>query len=159
MNQEAYKRYSYHWTSNDDGEMVCRITDEAQANPDDYPFGKVIMEVICNDADCDPPAEIRAEYERLIEWRDGDCTGEPFNIVELLAEQEDATSGFNQPCMYGNLVDGHAVYCHNSNWLYSPRKCRRTWYTGGETKDEDCEGFKPNVQSATPVTKPETNNQ
>ncbi len=65
-----------------------------------------------------------------------------FNLVELFADDE--AQGFNQPCHYGNLVEGHAVYCHNDEWKDGPRKCRRTWYTGGEVKDEDCHGFKAN---------------
>lgn len=65
------------------------------------------------------------------------------NIVELIAgEQEDG--GFNQHCKHGYLVEGHAVYCHNSAWSDSPTKCRRTWYTGGEVKDEECPGYRRN---------------
>lgn len=62
------------------------------------------------------------------------------NIVEMVADE----SSFNQPCRFGNLVEGHAVYCHNDAWVDSPRKCRRTWYTGGEVRDEDCPGFETN---------------
>lgn len=61
------------------------------------------------------------------------------NLVEMCAEQEDCA--FEQPCKYGNRVDCHAVYCNNNDWDDAPRKCRRTWYTGGEDRDEDCEGF------------------
>lgn len=64
------------------------------------------------------------------------------NVVELLSDGED--DAFDQPCKFGHRVDGHAVYCHNDAWRDGPRKCRRTWYTGGETKDEDCPGFEPN---------------
>lgn len=64
------------------------------------------------------------------------------NLVEMLADDED--SAFDQPCKYGHRVEDHAVYCHNDAWKESPRKCRRTWYTGGEVRDEDCPGFEPN---------------
>lgn len=50
---------------------------------------------------------------------------------------------FNQKCKFGGLVNGHAVYCHSKN-EEAPRKCRRTWYTGGEVKDETCPFFEPN---------------
>lgn len=62
------------------------------------------------------------------------------NIVEMIEDGE-----FNQSCKHGNLVDGHAVYCHNDKWKEAPRKCRNTWYTGGESRDEDCPGFEPNL--------------
>ena len=70
------------------------------------------------------------------------------NIVEFLAEPEDCA--FDQKCKYGHRVEHHAVYCHNSDWKDAPRKCRRDWYTGGEVKDEDCEGYAPNER----LTKP-----
>lgn len=60
--------------------------------------------------------------------------------VEAVAEEQ----AFDQPCKFGNRVDGHAVYCHNDEWLEGPRKCRRSWYTGGVVRDEDCPGFAPN---------------
>lgn len=62
------------------------------------------------------------------------------NLVELMADE----SAFDQPCKHGNRVECHAVYCHNEAWKDAPRKCRRTWHTGGEVRDEDCEGFAPN---------------
>lgn len=68
-----------------------------------------------------------------------------FNLVELLAA-DDEEQAFDQPCKYGNRVGCHAVYCHNDDWADSPRKCRRTFYTGGEVKDEDCPGFSPNPE-------------
>ena len=54
----------------------------------------------------------------------------------------------NQPCIYGELVEGHSVYCHNSKSPY--RKCRHSWYYGREQSkidkcaDENCEYFKAN---------------
>lgn len=68
------------------------------------------------------------------------------NIVEMLEEDEEQE--FDQPCAYGNRVDNYAVYCHNKKWKDAPTKCRRTWYTAGEVRDEDCEGFKKNESVA-----------
>lgn len=68
------------------------------------------------------------------------------NPVELMANQEDCA--FDQPCIFGNRVEGHAVYCHNEKWFESPRKCRRTWYTGGKDPDEACTGYEPNPDFA-----------
>ena len=64
------------------------------------------------------------------------------NIVEMVADQEDCA--FDQPCKFGHRVEGHAVYCQNDAWKAGPRKCRRTWYSGGEYRDTDCVGFAPN---------------
>jgi hypothetical protein len=50
-------------------------------------------------------------------------------------------------------VKGHAVYCENEGWLYSPRKCRRgpgSW--DGAPPQETCPGFKPIVKQATAVS-------
>lgn len=68
-----------------------------------------------------------------------------FNIVEAI-QGPDSDCAFDQPCRYGHRVEGHAVYCHNSSWDDSPRKCRNTWHTGGKRKDEDCPGFSPNPE-------------
>jgi len=62
------------------------------------------------------------------------------NLVEVCCDE----SAFDQPCIHGNRIEGHAVYCHNETWPDAPRKCRRTWYTGGKVRDEDCQGFAPN---------------
>ena len=54
----------------------------------------------------------------------------------------------NQPCIYGELVEGHSVYCSNDESPY--RKCHCSWYYGREESkkkhcaDEDCEYFKAN---------------
>lgn len=64
------------------------------------------------------------------------------NLVEMICGGGD--SAFDQPCKFGHRVENHAVYCHNDKWADAPRKCRRTWYTGGEVRDEDCEGYEPN---------------
>ena len=63
------------------------------------------------------------------------------NLVEMFADESEQSC--NQKCKFGNLVEGHAVYCHSEN-PDAPRKCRRTWYTGGKVKDEDCEFYEPN---------------
>jgi hypothetical protein len=65
-----------------------------------------------------------------------------WNLVEMLGDEND--SAFDQPCKYGHRVEDHSVYCHNDEWVDGPRKCRRTWYSGGEVRDEDCPGFAPN---------------
>lgn len=64
-----------------------------------------------------------------------------FNSVELMAADDCA---FDQRCRFGHRVEGHAVYCHNDLWDDGPRKCRRSWYTDGRVRDEDCPGFEPN---------------
>ena len=66
-------------------------------------------------------------------------TGMVMNIVEMIADEDDCA--FDQPCKYGHRVEQHAVYCHNEEWKKAPRKCRRSWYTGGKVRDENCEGF------------------
>ena len=63
------------------------------------------------------------------------------NLVEMFADESEQSC--SQKCKFGNLVEGHAVYCHSEN-PNAPRKCRRTWYTSGEVKDEDCEFYEPN---------------
>lgn len=69
------------------------------------------------------------------------------NLIELLAEPDECA--FDQPCAHGHRVESHAVYCQNRQWKDAPRKCRRTWYTAGKIRDEDCDGFKPNPLTAT----------
>lgn len=49
---------------------------------------------------------------------------------------------FDQACKYGCNVFGHSVYCKNED--APSRKCRRTLYTGGEVRDEDCEWYEAN---------------
>lgn len=90
------------------------------------------------------PADMRAEYERLVGKPEFGPVQDPGESqpspVEAIYGGDDG-GGFTQPCRFGFLVAGHSVYCHNDTWLYAPRKCRRTWYTGGEERDEDCPGF------------------
>ncbi len=64
------------------------------------------------------------------------------NVVGLIADQDDCA--FDQPCKFGHRVEDHAVYCQNDAWKAGPRKCHRTWYTNGATRDTDCPGFEPN---------------
>lgn len=52
-----------------------------------------------------------------------------FNLVELFEESE--PSG----CKFGNLVPGHAIYCHHPE---GPRKCSQ--FRWGEPLEE-CELF------------------
>ena len=99
-----------------------------------------------------PPIEVRTEYERLIKYSPprpqsvAEIIGNSrANVVEIVSDEE---GGFDQPCVYGYRVAGHAVYCHNDAWLYSPRKCKR--HTGDSVwGDEpwphaDCPGFLEN---------------
>lgn len=43
-----------------------------------------------------------------------------FNVVELCAPDEEQS---RSPCKYGNIVEGHACYCHADHWEEGPRKC------------------------------------
>ena len=67
------------------------------------------------------------------------------DLAEMMIAHWEKDDAFDQPCKYGHRVGGHAVYCHNEWWNGAPRKCRRTWYTGGEVKDEDCQGYRSNL--------------
>ena len=136
MNKDAYKRYHYalmfdgtgaHWIIYDAVEL------------DNLGGCREIFRVPAKEED-GLPIELKNEYERLIEWQEGDSTDASINIVEFIAER----SEFNQKCKYGKLVHDYGVYCHNTKWLYAPTKCHRTWYTRGKEPDEDCEGYKPN---------------
>jgi hypothetical protein len=110
--------------------------------------GRVVWSRHCvNGEDCggyNYPADVRAKYEELSGKLEFDPTwdGRDVNLVEVMADE----SVYDQPCHWGNRVEDHAVYCANGGWLYSPRKCRRTWYTGGAVRDEDCPGFKRNAR-------------
>lgn len=41
-----------------------------------------------------------------------------FNVVELIADEQEKA-----PCIHGNIVTGHACYCHKDDWKEGPRKC------------------------------------
>jgi hypothetical protein len=47
------------------------------------------------------------------------------NLVEIFAGEENSHAS---PCGYGNIVNGHACYCHNDN---CPSKCP-IWRKYGE---------------------------
>lgn len=76
------------------------------------------------------------------------------NMVEVFAIGDpDEDCQFDQPCAHGHRVGGHAVYCHNTEWKDSPRKCHR--YQGNDSMGnpsdflhEDCPGFKKNKNAA-----------
>lgn len=99
------------------------------------------------------PADVRAEYERLTgksEFTETDAR--PFNLVPALCADDDEVV-YDCPCAWAQRVKGHAVYCENEGWLYSPRKCRRgpgSW--DGAPPQETCPGFKPIVKQATAVS-------
>ena len=54
-----------------------------------------------------------------------------FNIVELVGDEQSQS-----PCKWGNIVEGHACYCHNDEWKEGPRKCPiwRQWGVGDLSK-------------------------
>lgn len=98
----------------------------------------------------EPPANVRAEYERLIGYDPATWRNESAgNIVEMM-QDDDADCAFDQPCKWGHRVEGHAVYCHNPTWLYAPSKCRRgkSW-SDDEWPHEGCAGFSPNKNART----------
>lgn len=84
------------------------------------------------------PLEFRQEYERLLNRSEfvADAQPEEANLVEVVAGDDCA---WDQPCAHGHRVEQHAVYCHNSFWLYAPRKCYRNRL---DFKHENCPGFK-----------------
>lgn len=51
----------------------------------------------------------------------------------------------DQPCRFGCRAGSHAVYCESERGDM-PRKCRRTWYTGGRVRDEICPGYELNPE-------------
>lgn len=55
------------------------------------------------------------------------------NLVELMADDEDQEPS---PCANGNVVIGHACYCHHPA---GPRKCRLYW--DGVEAMKTCEWF------------------
>src|SRR5687767_12730138 len=42
------------------------------------------------------------------------------NLVEMVADESEQQQA---PCKWGNIVVGHACYCHNDAWEDGPRKC------------------------------------
>jgi hypothetical protein len=45
------------------------------------------------------------------------------------------------PCKFGEQCGGHACYCNHPK---GGRKCYRSWYTGGQEPDNECELFEMN---------------
>lgn len=60
-----------------------------------------------------------------------ECLKGLLNLVESMTEEQEQS-----PCKYGNIVIGHACYCHNGNSPY--RKCPQ--WSNGEPYD-DCVFF------------------
>ena len=136
----------YFVDGGESGFWRIRDLDNRLKDLSDYP-GKIAWQRAVVDGEVFDryPADVRAAFERLTgrsEFSDASKPESP-NVVEMI--DDEPGSGFNQICRYGYLVEGHAVYCHNDRWLYAPRKCRRTWATGGEVRDEDCRGFEARV--------------
>lgn len=130
------------------------VTDLSKAGPENDYDGEILFRHPYSDEEDgdEPPAPVREVYEKLIGYVPGAPQAPPENLVELMADEDG--SAFDQPCAFGHRVDSHAVYCHNTSWLYAPRKCRRTWYTGGEIRDEDCKGFRANPFHKSPERSP-----
>ena len=79
-----------------------------------------------------------------------------FNLVELAAEAGGNFPVYDQPCKYASHVEGHGMYCHNTDWKDAPRKCKRGWYSKIFSTEsppqitapfEDCEGFEKNERN------------
>jgi len=51
------------------------------------------------------------------------------NIVEMMAGEDEIEPC---PCKFGNIVSGHACYCHSED-AHSPRKCP-VWRNGWDWK-------------------------
>ena len=56
------------------------------------------------------------------------------NLVEFIADDDEQEQS---PCLYGNIVKGHACYCHNGKSPY--RKCPQ-WRN--DEPYEECEFYK-----------------
>lgn len=65
------------------------------------------------------------------------------NLVEIATEESSAA-----PCEHGNIVNGHACYCHAQN-AAAPRKCPiwrnfgeddTKWHANGDFNSEDWDG-------------------
>jgi hypothetical protein len=55
------------------------------------------------------------------------------NLVEMISDEQEPS-----PCIWGNVVVGHACYCHHDD---GPRKCRLYW--GGVEEMKTCDMFEP----------------
>jgi len=76
------------------------------------------------------------------------------NLVELMAEDQDQ---YDSPCKYGNIVAGHACYCHHPDslrkcpvWKYYGEQLDK-WHNRGnwneESWDGGCQYFEPQEQA------------
>ena len=95
--------------------------------------------------DTSEPSKVIAEwlglpYQKYLE----PDPGSQANVVELVA---DGGRAWDQPCRFGHRVEDYAVYCHNSRWIDSPRKCHRrqnaSWF-GPAWPHQECPGYEPN---------------
>lgn len=50
-----------------------------------------------------------------------------FNAIELIADEDEQA---RSPCKFGNIIVGHACYCHADHWKDGPRKCPVWRYFG-----------------------------
>jgi len=81
------------------------------------------------------------------------------NLVEMFSQENDQ---HQSPCKHGNIVAGHACYCH-SKAKAAPRKCPiwqqygendlTRWHSGGDFANEEwsggCKWFAPNARNLT----------
>ena len=58
------------------------------------------------------------------------------NLVELTSEDDEQMQA---PCKYGNIVIGHACYCHHES-PDAPRKCP-IWRNGEDWNKNNCEFY------------------
>ena len=63
------------------------------------------------------------------------------NLVEMIVDDDETMPA---PCKYGNIVIGHACYCHHES-PNAPRKCP-IWRNGGDWNVENCELFEAKLK-------------
>lgn len=61
------------------------------------------------------------------------------NMVEFFSDEDQA---FDQPCIFGNRVGEHSVYCHSKKAGY--RKCYYRWCSQKRHEVNYCGGYEPN---------------
>jgi len=101
--------------------------------------------------------EITAAVQRLLteEPTEASDPAPPRGRLRLVPKEEpdagedfamgmEGEAAYDQSCRFGHRVGNHSVYCHNRTWQEAPRKCPRTWWSGGEDRDEDCPGYARN---------------
>lgn len=65
------------------------------------------------------------------------------NLVEMVADEQ-----HESPCQFGNIVDGHACYCHNPKsgvrkcpvWRNFGEDAPDKWHNKGNWNKEDWDG-------------------